>query len=75
MWAPSTAYCIPDARQERIGEKIVGLLTLDLTESDHRFELVTPAGMVQRSIADYPEVYAEVARTTWRAEPVRSERP
>ena len=75
MWAPSTAYCIPDARQERIGEKIVGLLTLDLTESDHRFELVTPEGMVQHSIADYPEVYAEPARTTSRAEPVRSERP
>ena len=75
VWAPSTAYCIPDARQERIGEKIVGLLTLDLTEADHRFELVTPEGVVQHSIADYPEVYSEPARTTSRAEPVRSVRP
>src|SRR5262245_13832430 len=37
-WVPSTAYRIPDTRQERIGEKVVGLLTLEITESDHRFD-------------------------------------
>lgn len=57
VWAPSTAYCIPDAMQERIGQKIVGLMTLELTDAGHRFELVTPEGLVQRSLADHPEVY------------------
>ena len=61
VWAPSTAYCIPDARQERIGQKIVGLMTLELTDAGHRFELVTPEGLVQRSLADHPEVYPTTA--------------
>ena len=43
--------------QERIGQKIVGLMALELTDAGHRFELVTPEGLVQRSIADHPEVY------------------
>ena len=31
LWVPSTAYCIPDAIQERIGHKIVGVVTLELS--------------------------------------------
>jgi hypothetical protein len=43
--------------QERIGQKTVGLMTLELTDAGHRFTLVTPEGLVQHSIADHPEVY------------------
>src|SRR5262249_57641329 len=37
IWAPSTAYCIPDTLQERIGNKIVGFLALTLRDTDYRF--------------------------------------
>jgi hypothetical protein len=42
VWTLSTAYCFPDAMQERIGEKIVGVVTVELTEAGHRVETVTP---------------------------------
>jgi 3',5'-cyclic AMP phosphodiesterase CpdA len=61
VWAPSTAYCIPDAIQERIGEKIVGALTLELTDAGHRAEVVTPEGLVRHNILDHPAVYPELA--------------
>jgi hypothetical protein len=32
-WAPSTAFCLPDGMQERIGDKEVGVLTLTLSET------------------------------------------
>ena len=61
VWAPSTAYCMPDGMQERIGEKIVGVLTLDLIDSGHRFETVTPEGLVRHNVLDHPETYAKLA--------------
>ncbi|SEE84051.1 Calcineurin-like phosphoesterase [Rhizobiales bacterium GAS191] len=61
VWAPSTAFCIPDAMQERIGEKRVGMLRLELTAAEHRFEDVLPAGLVRHNLLDYPEVYPEIA--------------
>jgi hypothetical protein len=36
-------------------------MTLELTDAGHRFDLVTPDGLVQRSIADHPEVYPTTA--------------
>jgi 3',5'-cyclic AMP phosphodiesterase CpdA len=53
VWLPSAAFIIPDARQERIGEKVTGLGLLELTPDGHRFELVTPAGMAQHTL-DHP---------------------
>ena len=61
VWAPSTAYCMPDAMQERIGEKLVGVLTLDITEAGHRFEMVTPEGLVRHNLLDHPATYARLA--------------
>jgi len=60
IWAPSTAFCIPDAMQERIGDKIVGVLTLDFDELGHRIECITPTGVVQHSIHDQLRVYPEL---------------
>jgi len=61
VWVPSTAYCMPDAMQERIGEKLVGILTLEIGDAGHRFESVTPAGLLRHNILDHPAVYAKLA--------------
>ena len=59
-WAPSLAYRIPDAVQERIGEKVVGVLALELDEAGHRFEVVVPDGVIQHDLADHPHLYHEI---------------
>jgi len=61
IWAPSTAYCIPDTLQERIGNKIVGFLALTLRDTDYRFEVVIPDGLVQHDLADHAHIYPEAA--------------
>jgi 3',5'-cyclic AMP phosphodiesterase CpdA len=53
IWVPSAAFFIPDARQERLGEKLTAIGVLDLLPDGHRFELVTPEGMVQHTL-DHP---------------------
>jgi 3',5'-cyclic AMP phosphodiesterase CpdA len=60
VWAPSTAYCMPDGMQERVGEKIVGLVTIDLRGDGHRVETVVPAGLVRHNILDHPHTYAKL---------------
>ena len=53
IWLPSTAFIIPDAMQERIGDKVTGLGVLDLeADGNHRFALVTPQGMAQHRLDD-----------------------
>jgi 3',5'-cyclic AMP phosphodiesterase CpdA len=53
IWLPSAAFFIPDARQERLGEKLTGVGVLDLLPDGHRFALVTPDGMAQHTL-DHP---------------------
>lgn len=57
VWAPSMAFTVPDFRQERIGEKTVGLLALDLDASGARFTHVVPEGMNVYSLMDFPHIY------------------
>jgi len=57
LWVPSAAYTIADTAQERIGDKIVGVISLELTGDGHSFELVTPDGLAQHRITDYPHIY------------------
>lgn len=70
-WAPSTAFLLPDAIQERIGDKLLGVLCLELQTDQHAFELVTPA-LEPNSLLDFPEVYPELksylARVAGRAQ-------
>ncbi|MCW0232192.1 MAG: metallophosphoesterase [Ferrovibrio sp.] len=54
VWVPSTAFCLPDGMQERIGEKITGLAILDLTADSYRFHIVNPDGMVRHNLLDHP---------------------
>lgn len=61
LWAPSTAFLIPDSVQPRLGDKQVGLLTLELTpDGGWRVEMVRPSAMVAHDVLDHPEVYPQV---------------
>lgn len=66
VWVPSTAYCMPDAMQERIGEKMVGVLALEITDAGHRFETVIPEGLLRHNLLDHPATYAKVTETRAR---------
>ncbi|MBN8816321.1 MAG: metallophosphoesterase [Sphingomonas sp.] len=61
VWAPSLAYVIPDTLQERIGEKLVAMMVLELEPDAHRFELVTPAGIVANDLRDCAALYPHLA--------------
>ncbi|WP_343699004.1 metallophosphoesterase [Caulobacter sp.] len=62
LWAPSTAFLIPDSIQPRLGDKRVGLLTLELApDGAWRAEMVTPRAMIPHDVLDHPEVYPQVA--------------
>lgn len=61
VWAPSTAFLIPDRLQERIGDKIQGTMLLTVTATGHRFTLVGPPGLTQRDLLDHAEVYPQLA--------------
>lgn len=50
VWVPSTAFIIPDDRQDRVGEKVTGLGLLELSPRGHRFDLVCPDGMVRHDV-------------------------
>ena len=54
IWLPSTAFWFPDTMQERIGEKITGLGTLELTADGHRFALACPDDVIAHNFLDHP---------------------
>ncbi|MBI1212533.1 MAG: hypothetical protein GC190_13800 [Alphaproteobacteria bacterium] len=60
VWAPSTAYFIPDSRQPRYGLKQVGFVMHELQESGgHQSRFVQAAGAADFNIADFPNAYAK----------------
>jgi 3',5'-cyclic AMP phosphodiesterase CpdA len=62
IWLPSTSFCIPDAVQERIGEKIVGVGMLELAADGYQFELATPPELIRNNLLEQVDVYPEVTR-------------
>jgi len=54
IWLPSTAFFIPDTDQDRVGEKITGLGSLELKGDAYRFDLVCPEGVARNSFVDQP---------------------
>jgi hypothetical protein len=60
VWAPSTGFVLPDARQPRYGLKQTGYVQ-HLLEPDgsHQSDLVTVPGLKTLSIADFPGAYPE----------------
>lgn len=58
VWAPSTAYFIPDSRQPRYGLKQVGFVLHELDESgSHQSRFVQANGATDLNIADFPDAY------------------
>ena len=57
VWAPSAAFTVPDFRQERIGDKRVGVMMLRLDADRHSFTLNVPPGLTAYSLMDFPHIY------------------
>lgn len=58
VWAPSTAFIVPDRYQHPFGCKKVGFVEHRLHEDGtHQSQLVTSPGATEISIADMPAVY------------------
>lgn len=73
VWAPSTAFRIADGLQETIGAKRVGVLLLHLDrDGGHAFEEVSPPGLPNHDLLDFPDVYPEVAALARRSAPVEA---
>jgi 3',5'-cyclic AMP phosphodiesterase CpdA len=51
LWMPSSAFILPDDMQVRIGEKLVGIGLLDLSEEVARFDLWCPDGMKRHDVS------------------------
>ncbi|MES2226554.1 MAG: metallophosphoesterase [Pseudomonadota bacterium] len=51
LWMPSTAFILPDDLQARIGEKLVGIGLLDLSDGAARFDLWCPDGMMRHDVS------------------------
>jgi 3',5'-cyclic AMP phosphodiesterase CpdA len=60
IWAPSCAFRIPDSMQETIGEKVVGVLTLELEPDAHRFALKLPKDVRQNDLLDQHDIYPQL---------------
>lgn len=59
LWTPSTAFLMPDAIQETIGRKVVGLAVVDL-EGEARVRIDSPPDLIANDLFDHPEVYPQV---------------
>lgn len=58
VWVPSASFCIPEAMQARVGEKVVGVTTLELNaDGSFRFESQTVDGLQRHNLLDHPEIY------------------
>ena len=65
LWMPSTAFILPDDMQTRIGEKLIGIGLLDLSEDAARFDLWCPNGMRRHDVStlEFFRATAESATT------------
>ncbi len=50
VWMPSSAFIIPDEIQARIGEKLIGLGLLDLSNETAQFHLWCPEGLTRHDV-------------------------
>lgn len=61
VWAPSTAFIIPDARQPRYGDKEVGYVEHLLhPDGRHESRFVGSPGLLTLSITDFPDAYRQL---------------
>lgn len=59
LWAPSVGFVMPDDMQEGIGEKQTGYVIVNLAHDQHTVRFVSPPGLENHSLPDFPEVYPE----------------
>ena len=62
VWAPSTAFILPDSYQPRIGTKEVGLVEYDFDGEDVAVRVVVAEGMQQTNIMDVPGAYGDLSK-------------
>ena len=74
VWAPSTAFCFPEALQKTVGEKRVGAMILELDGGHHRFIAAAPLGLVRHNLLDLPHLYPGVVALRTRLSPEERER-
>jgi hypothetical protein len=60
VWAPSTAFILPDAMQPRIGTKAVGLVEYEFTGTEVTVRFVTPTGAQNLDLVDVPGAYGDL---------------
>lgn len=60
VWAPSTAFILPDAMQPRIGTKEVGLVEYVFDGTGVTVRFVTPAGARHLDLVDVPGAYGDL---------------
>lgn len=61
VWLPSSAFIIPDAMQESIGDKVTGTAMLELRSDGYDIAFARPAGMTDYDILDQRHVYPQIA--------------
>lgn len=76
VWVPSTAFILPDDMQARIGEKLVGIGQLDLSDDAARFDLWCPDGMTRHDVCtlQFFRALTDVAATREGASQAASDR-
>jgi 3',5'-cyclic AMP phosphodiesterase CpdA len=62
VWVPSTAFTVPDFRQETIGEKLVGVMLLEIDQDLHRFTHIIPSGMKSYDLMEFEHVYPALTK-------------
>ena len=69
LWIPSTAFILPDDVQARIGEKLVGIGLLELSETAAQFDLWCPDGMRRHDVStlDFFRYPSDVVGTSTKA--------
>lgn len=58
VWAPATAFVLPDTMQPRIGEKVCGLVAYTLgADGSVAYEVVRPEGIADQDLTQLPKAY------------------
>jgi predicted phosphodiesterase len=61
VWAPATAFILPDAIQSRVGDKTCAAILHDFDADGVRSTLVRPDGMIDIDISEHPGAYGKLA--------------
>jgi hypothetical protein len=58
VWAPATAFTLPDDVQPKVGDKRTGLVTYEFTPDGVSAEMVFPEGMTAHAYETVKAIYA-----------------